>query len=607
LNNVLSFLCLLVTFLISGMLPARADAEIYLRSRTTVFSYQQVTIQQAGLHLEFSHFEKRVITAQYRYDPLTRRISRSTGAIPSTANTYQFAFSGSSPVHEWDGDISSTGYHQQRTGSGVGGLLQTQEADGTTTHPRHNLRGDITAQFNASGTLLWHGSYASNGMLNHQYGTRDGNYGANGKYEEPAGLLNEGFRYRDRLTNTFITRDPAGFIDGPNDYNYVRHNPWSAWDPNGLSSAIINIPEHSGHIGYTGDLSGAIRHLQSLQNSVIAHLSGLGSQLQPNSSLSNQQIESAYQQFTADYRYYLQALQSVQTQFSGDLFAYNPFSRSGNSKEINSDLDSLRRLTIVPTDTELAALLPRSLLKTALASERITYSSISALYDSDIQVAAEVTNNLETELAIVNAASLLTGAGGITSRAISLGASRATVIYLTETGITMGAATAIVSIGNESINQAVESGSMTENQATITRLGIQAASLYLTARAVKTPVPKSAAAANTPAMLGRQGENAIRQATGLANNTQSFVVNGRTRIPDFVTGRSPSGAPTGLIESKNVQYQSLTRQLRDYADLVRPAGGRVDVALPPGSRVSRPLQRAFDDADNPLFRMDLPQ
>ena len=187
---------------------------------------------------------------QYRYDPLTRRIARITGAIPSAANTYQFAFSGSSPVHEWDGDISNTSYHQQRTGSGVGGLLQTQEADGTATHPRHNLRGDITAQFSASGTLLWHGSYASNGMLNHQYqyGTRDRKYGANGKYEEPAGLLNEGFRYRDRLTNTFITRDPAGFIDGPNDYNYVRHNPWSAWDPNGLATVLLPAPDSNGYI-----------------------------------------------------------------------------------------------------------------------------------------------------------------------------------------------------------------------------------------------------------------------------------------------------------------------------------------------------------------------
>lgn len=208
----------------------------------------------------------------------------------------------------------------------------------------------------------------------------------------------------------------------------------------------------------------------------------------------------------------------LQTQFSCDLFAYDLFSRWSNSKEINSDLDSLRRLTIVPTDTELAALLPRSLLKTALASERITYSGISALYDSDIQVAAEVTDNLETELALVNTAMLFTGAGGITSRAISLGASRAAVIYLTETGITMGAATAIISISNESINQAVESGSMTENQATITRLGIQAASLYLTARAVKTPVPSWSSATNNVAV--RQGYlNALEAIPGKINTT----------------------------------------------------------------------------------------
>jgi hypothetical protein len=113
-------------------------------------------------------------------------------------------------------------------------------------------------------------------------------------------------------------------------------------------------------------------------------------------------------------------------------------------------------------------------------------------------------------------------------------------------------------------------------------------------------------AANTAGALGRQGEAAIHAATGFSKNTQSFVVNGRTRIPDFVTTRGPSGSPTGLIEAKNVQYQSLTGQLRDYRDLVG-SGGRVDVALPPGSRVSGPLQQAFDNQKNPLFRMDLPR
>ena len=55
------------------------------------------------------------------------------------------------------------------------------------------------------------------------------------KEEDPSGLLNEGFRYRDLETGAFITRDPMGFVDGPNLYAYVRQNPWTSFDPEGLS------------------------------------------------------------------------------------------------------------------------------------------------------------------------------------------------------------------------------------------------------------------------------------------------------------------------------------------------------------------------------------
>jgi hypothetical protein len=41
-------------------------------------------------------------------------------------------------------------------------------------------------------------------------------------------------RYRDLEFGIFLTRDPAGFIDGPNVYTYVRQNPWTAFDPLGL-------------------------------------------------------------------------------------------------------------------------------------------------------------------------------------------------------------------------------------------------------------------------------------------------------------------------------------------------------------------------------------
>ncbi len=70
---------------------------------------------------------------------------------------------------------------------------------------------------------------------------------ANSKEEDPTGLLNEGFRYRDLETGTFISRDPLGLVDGPNVYCYVRQNPWTAWDPEGLWGTVDhNAPAPTG-------------------------------------------------------------------------------------------------------------------------------------------------------------------------------------------------------------------------------------------------------------------------------------------------------------------------------------------------------------------------
>jgi hypothetical protein len=105
--------------------------------------------------------------------------------------------------------------------------------------------------------------------------------------------------------------------------------------------------------------------------------------------------------------------------------------------------------------------------------------------------------------------------------------------------------------------------------------------------------------------LGREGEAIATAITGAGKNTESWVVNGRVRTPDQVLAQDIiTRNPVHIVEVKNVKYQSLTRQLRDYRDLVGP-GGRVDVALPPGARVSRSLQKAFDDPRNPLNRIDL--
>jgi hypothetical protein len=110
-----------------------------------------------------------------------------------------------------------------------------------------------------------------------------------------------------------------------------------------------------------------------------------------------------------------------------------------------------------------------------------------------------------------------------------------------------------------------------------------------------------------PVLAGQEGEATATLITGLPRNTQSFVINGRTRIPDQVGAQSLSNRnPTIINEVKNYVRGklSLTRQLRDDVDLVGP-GGTVGVMLPPAARVTRPLQRAFDDPTNPLTRIDL--
>jgi hypothetical protein len=69
--------------------------------------------------------------------------------------------------------------------------------------------------------------------------------------------------YRDQETGTFLTRDPAGFVDGPNLYAYVNQNPWTKFDPEGLfpndfsSSFVVEVAPLTGIGASRMDSSGA--------------------------------------------------------------------------------------------------------------------------------------------------------------------------------------------------------------------------------------------------------------------------------------------------------------------------------------------------------------
>ncbi|MEM7792809.1 MAG: RHS repeat-associated core domain-containing protein, partial [Verrucomicrobiota bacterium] len=210
-----------------------------------------------------------VDTYAYGYDYRTRRTLRDeSGADDANQiageKTY-VVFSGGLSVQEWN---DSDGLHPidpasdsleveyvrgNDYGGGIGGILYTLRGiDASIKH--YNSRGDVVAAVDGTGSLTYQAAYEAFGRhgdtsSSEEWGSTLDRQQANTKDEDPTGLLNEGFRYRDLETGTFTTRDPLGFVDGPNVYTYVVQNPWTKFDPLGLATGDIHkIPQITGSL-----------------------------------------------------------------------------------------------------------------------------------------------------------------------------------------------------------------------------------------------------------------------------------------------------------------------------------------------------------------------
>ncbi|NLT71516.1 MAG: RHS repeat-associated core domain-containing protein [Verrucomicrobiaceae bacterium] len=175
----------------------------------------------------------------YAYDYRTRRISRDEPG-GATAVSWSGGLSlAEYPVSGLQGTVADPGEPSVEyrrgpdMGGGIGGLLHSLR-DGVAKYNLGNGRGDIVAQSDQAGALTWTASYEAFGKRPLETGTNADRQRANTKEEDPTGLLWEHFRYRDLETGVWLSRDPAGFVDGPNLYAYVRQNPWTKFDPLGL-------------------------------------------------------------------------------------------------------------------------------------------------------------------------------------------------------------------------------------------------------------------------------------------------------------------------------------------------------------------------------------
>lgn len=91
-----------------------------------------------------------------------------------------------------------------------------------------------------------------------------------------------------------------------------------------------------------------------------------------------------------------------------------------------------------------------------------------------------------------------------------------------------------------------------------------------------------------PCAMGQAGETA----SGITKNTQTLIINGRSRTPDQLTA-------TTIGEVKNVQYQYLSSQLRDYLAYAQQNALQFNLYVRGGggTRLSGPLQKLVDSGD----------
>jgi RHS repeat-associated protein len=170
---------------------------------------------------------------KYQYDFRGRRVTRDESQASGLKTL--LTFSGGSSVQEASaaGVLITELIRGSDWGGGVGGILYSIRS-GARSYNGYNSRGDVVSTTSDSGSATWQASYEAFGKRTAEQGANVERQRGNTKDEDPTGLLNEGHRYRDLETGEFISRDPMGFIDGPNVYAYTMQNPWSGFDPEGL-------------------------------------------------------------------------------------------------------------------------------------------------------------------------------------------------------------------------------------------------------------------------------------------------------------------------------------------------------------------------------------
>jgi RHS repeat-associated protein len=184
------------------------------------------------------------------YDYRTRRISCVENGVDT-----RYVYDGGDCIQERDpaGSLTRQLIRGSSMGGGIGGILYAEDGlGGNQEFFAYNALGSTVALADGVGTVTSTTDYEAFGKTVAESGaTGESRKFCTKERSATIGLDNFGFRYYDPDLGRFLTRDPAGYPNGPNNYLYCSNNPVNQIDPLGLASkwwkdfytAVINPVE----------------------------------------------------------------------------------------------------------------------------------------------------------------------------------------------------------------------------------------------------------------------------------------------------------------------------------------------------------------------------
>ncbi len=194
-------------------------------------------------------YENRLVSVSpggiaYKYDPLGRRIEKN---VSGTITRY--FFDGSRVIEERDGsDVVVATYV---FGIWIDEILTMERGGNTYYYYHQNSLGSVAAVTDSAGVVVEryeYDAYGNASVFDGSYtpliGSAIGNpYMFTGReYDIETGFYYYRARYYDPAWGRFLQRDPLGYVDGMNLYEYVRGNTLNWTDPDGLKVEICQRP-----------------------------------------------------------------------------------------------------------------------------------------------------------------------------------------------------------------------------------------------------------------------------------------------------------------------------------------------------------------------------